>query len=990
MRHFATALAIVLALCGGAHRGFAQVRQTHSQIRCFASLANSARQIVRTQNRTNLECLRRVAKGDFVGGYSACVTDPRTSELVSRLTARISRSCASKWPDFGPQVPDAVIDGTRLAATRLASDLLGEPIDAVLTPCPRVRAACGCQQTLTKLFSTDFFKNLAEIVKCQKKAMAGGAVSADDLGVCLSSMPERSAEVDLGSIERRENRRLLRAISRQCSEDDISSLALAELCDSVYGLPLAGCIQARARCRSCTTVAVMGATPSDCELFDDGRDNGSCPDCGGVGQPCCPSELCDGSLTCCGGTCRDIASDPKHCGDCDTACDDGLFCTGVETCTAGSCSSPGDPCPGTDCLATCNEGSGDCYDPVGTMCGEAGQYCHDAGACMTPICGDGVVIAAAGEACDDGGESATCNANCTLSSCGDGIANATAGEACDDGGESSTCDSDCTVAVCGDGVRNYSAGESCDDAGESATCDPDCTVARCGDRYLNLSADENCDPGVETSMCNKDCTFPACGDGVVNRIADEQCDDAGESATCDTDCTHAQCGDGVVNKQAGEECDDGGATANCTSRCLAVGCGNGRVDPGEDCDDGGESATCDSDCTAVSCGDGTANGAAGEDCDDGAATSYCTDTCGLVADERISVAQEGDKVVIVGTSRGETVDVACASVVRVSYTELGTAVERTFSIGSVASIEFEGGLGNDTFDASDCSLPTHAYGEGGDDSLYGGSVRDVFEGGPGEDNLYGNDGDDVLCGYLALAVPPGSANANPVEVCDTLSDDGVSHIEGGDGDDIAGGSNADDLDGNVVAGGPGKDRIAGGWAAFNILYGGNGDDYIRGLYAADLIFGGNGKDYINDVGGGNVIYGDGCGSSRDPLCGDDGGDSDEIHGGDGPDTIYGGNGNDTISGAPGDDTIYGGDGNDTITGGDGEDELHGQSGIDGLRGGTGNDKLYGGQLGDNLVGAPSGYGDSDKDLCIGGQGDDSYSRCDCDSFQEFFGGGTCN
>ena len=91
--------------------------------------------------------------------------------------------------------------------------------------------------------------------------------------------------------------------------------------------------------------------------------------------------------------------------------------------------------------------------------------------------------------------------------------------------------------------------------------------------------------------------------------------------------------------------------------------------------------------------------------------------------------------------------------------------------------------------------------------------------------------------------------------------------------------------GGLLSGTNGKDK----------LWGGEGDDEIRGLGAKDWLEGGAGND---------VIY---AGPGDDPsLFGDDGPAA-------GDDVIYGGPGDDEeISGGNGDDVIYGGDGDDVI------------------------------------------------------------------------------
>lgn len=67
-------------------------------------------------------------------------------------------------------------------------------------------------------------------------------------------------------------------------------------------------------------------------------------------------------------------------------------------------------------------------------------------------------------------------------------------------------------------------------------------------------------------------------------------------------------------------------------------------------------------------------------------------------------------------------------------------------------------------------------------------------------------------------------------------------------------------------------------------------------------------------------------------------------------SIKGGSSKDTISGGKGNDTLYGNSGNDSLVGGDGADKLYGGNGSDILKGDAGNDSLYGGSGNDTLTG----------------------------------------
>ena len=125
--------------------------------------------------------------------------------------------------------------------------------------------------------------------------------------------------------------------------------------------------------------------------------------------------------------------------------------------------------------------------------------------------------------------------------------------------------------------------------------------------------------------------------------------------------------------------------------------------------------------------------------------------------------------------------------------------------------------------------------------------------------------------------------------------------------------------------GAGNDRYIPSADAFNLVYGEDGKDRIRGGPRRDLLSGGSGND---------VIHG---GAGRDTLLGN-GGD-DKLFGEEGADTITGGGGNDRLVGGPGADFLGGGAGRDKLFGGPGNDKLVGGPGADILRGGSGKNKL---------------------------------------------------
>ncbi len=291
----------------------------------------------------------------------------------------------------------------------------------------------------------------------------------------------------------------------------------------------------------------------------------------------------------------------------------------------------------------------------------------------------------------------------------------------------------------------------------------------------------------------------------------------------------------------------------------------------------------------------------------------------------------------------------------------------------------------------------------------------------GVEKIVGTDGNDVI-----LLAANSTADGGPIT------------IEGGEGNDILGGSNSAD----ILNGGDGNDLIS-GLGGDDTLSGGNGDDVIWGGLGADTIQAGAGSDTINLTA--DLTYASGTLQSV-PLVGltagnvdisGKAGTLDSINGGfDLGDTVYlkagsqgfvldgyqthiesverivGTDGDDvivmrsdyvsddlagrgaTIEGGLGNDTIVGGAGNDVLYGGQGIDTLAGGDGADIIIGGADNDALWGGKHADSLYG--NGTTNTGSDLnATAGEADSANYGAASDKYHVYFdttvlGGGSAS
>ena len=233
---------------------------------------------------------------------------------------------------------------------------------------------------------------------------------------------------------------------------------------------------------------------------------------------------------------------------------------------------------------------------------------------------------------------------------------------------------------------------------------------------------------------------------------------------------------------------------------------------------------------------------------------------------------------------------------------------KDLSATDVKLVEFSGGAGNDTLNASASNTQIIADGGAGNDLLSGSSVpeiTDTLKGGAGNDTIIGNKGDDQMFGDAGR---------------DRLiwnNGDGSDIMEGGKGYDVV------EVNGAIADGDNFELRANGQRAEFERLN--------LGPFTLDVddvekfeINGGGGNDTLNvqDLTGTDV--------KRVVF---NGGDGDDILDASASNVkIYadGGAGNDTLIGGSGDDLLIGGDGSDLLIGGGGNDTLIGGNGLDGF------------------------------------------------------------
>jgi Ca2+-binding RTX toxin-like protein len=245
----------------------------------------------------------------------------------------------------------------------------------------------------------------------------------------------------------------------------------------------------------------------------------------------------------------------------------------------------------------------------------------------------------------------------------------------------------------------------------------------------------------------------------------------------------------------------------------------------------------------------------------------------------------------------------------------------------------------------------------GNDVIEAAGGNDLAEGGAGNDIVAGQDGADTLWGDTALTDTSPLATALAAGDTDTSQTAKGDWVDGGGGDDILIGADAQDL----LSGGSGND----------LLIASAGDDLMLG--DATIASGSTDWQVARFVENNATLYrwelSQGTTTASDSV-----GGADVMYGGKGRDWAFGGAGDDLLDGGADDDVLFGEAGNDVLLGGTGDDVLNGDradlaenlQGSDWIDGGDGNDRIFG-MAGDDII-----IGGTGNDTIVGGAGRDTY------------------
>jgi len=268
--------------------------QSRPQRRCLKGLAEAGAALARAQAQDALACVRNFARGrtELLGRGAqprtaqACVgndVEGHVARALERTLHRDDERCRARdeqAPGFAYRGAGPVNAAARSGAEGLVEDLFGDDLDTVLASEAAAPAAARCQEGVADA-AVELFEAVArQTLEARRRALRGRgsldpATSAASLESALAGELARDAGGRIGRAEAQ----LERHAWRSCPADAgaLGALFPGACATATDVLELAACAQATARCRACRAASDMDGLALDCDTFDDGVPDLSCP-----------------------------------------------------------------------------------------------------------------------------------------------------------------------------------------------------------------------------------------------------------------------------------------------------------------------------------------------------------------------------------------------------------------------------------------------------------------------------------------------------------------------------------------------------------------------------------------------------------------------------------------------------------------------------------------------------------------------------------------
>lgn len=263
--------------------------QTADQQKCINAMNKNGLKLHEAQCTDNRACVKDFGQGRL-GALTGddCLDADRLGKIAKRRAKTLAHEslfCVGGGvPDFGYTSGTNVNTVARQAGLDLMHDLFGDPVDNGLVTCDPFVDKCVCQRFMSKWIHKLFATTPRVFRKCKKAALKvgkdpffTGAASSADLEACWDdALILQSVAADPNAQLGKIITNLTNDLTDRCDTPGVTLTAVGP-CAGLTGTSARDCVINRVQCRSCLMINAMDSLAIDCDTFDDGLANASCP-----------------------------------------------------------------------------------------------------------------------------------------------------------------------------------------------------------------------------------------------------------------------------------------------------------------------------------------------------------------------------------------------------------------------------------------------------------------------------------------------------------------------------------------------------------------------------------------------------------------------------------------------------------------------------------------------------------------------------------------
>jgi hypothetical protein len=248
--------------------------ETGGQQKCINSLNKNFGKVAKAQGKDTCGCIKDESKGKLdLEGITAeeCTTADRKSKVdkAKQKTISAATSDCAVAPDFGATDAGTVNLAAMDKDIELIHDIFGADLDAAIVASGSDDAKC--QAEVAKRAKKCQDAKLKEFGKCKKAGLKDASVHDHlTLAACMGKDPK--SKIDKACVVNLNDK-----IDGKCNGLDYASLFPGKCADAATLADFQGCVERSVECRVCLGLDEADALERNCDQFDDGEFNASCP-----------------------------------------------------------------------------------------------------------------------------------------------------------------------------------------------------------------------------------------------------------------------------------------------------------------------------------------------------------------------------------------------------------------------------------------------------------------------------------------------------------------------------------------------------------------------------------------------------------------------------------------------------------------------------------------------------------------------------------------